>query len=59
MPSWLTGVIVDRIIKAIVDWLSIWVKGQRAKKRAKDQINEIKKETDPVKRSQRMDDFLS
>ena len=58
MPSWITTIVVDRIIKAIVDWISIWVKGQQAKKRAKKQVDEIKKETDPVKRASDLDNLF-
>ncbi len=58
MPQWLLSLIANRFIDAILKWIALWVKGQQAKKRAKRQVNEIKKIKDAKARSTAMDSLF-
>jgi len=58
MPQWLLTLIANRFIDAIIKWVALWIKGQQAKKRAKKQVNEIKKIKDPSDRAHAMDSLF-
>jgi len=58
MPQWLLTLIANRFMDAILKWIAAWIKGQQAKKRAKKQVNEIKKIKDPKARAAALDNLF-
>jgi len=56
--QWALKLLIDRLLALLMGWVTDVIKAQQAKKRAKKKINEIKKETDPVKRAADLDNLF-
>lgn len=58
MGQWAISIILDKVLRFILDYIENQIEIARAKKRAKNKIKEIMLEEDPIKRALNLRRFL-